>query len=50
VKVVLDTMLWVSAKADYLVTADALLLELGKVQRVEIVSVRTLSELLPQSF
>jgi putative PIN family toxin of toxin-antitoxin system len=38
-----------SAKADYLVTADALLLELGKVQRVEIVSVKTFSELLPQS-
>jgi putative PIN family toxin of toxin-antitoxin system len=38
-----------SAKADYLVTADVLLLELGKVQRVQIISVKTFAELLAQS-
>ena len=36
-----------SAKSDYLVTADILLLGLGKVQKVEIISVKTFAELLP---
>lgn len=37
----------ISSKSDYLVTADALLLELGKVQNVEIISVKTFAERLP---
>jgi putative PIN family toxin of toxin-antitoxin system len=36
-----------SAKADYLVTADAALLELGKVRNAEIISVKTFAERLP---
>jgi putative PIN family toxin of toxin-antitoxin system len=39
----------ISAKADYLVTADHLLLELGKVQDVEIISVKTFAQLLPET-
>jgi putative PIN family toxin of toxin-antitoxin system len=38
-----------SSKADYLVTADDLLLELGKVQDVEIISVKTFAQLLPET-
>jgi putative PIN family toxin of toxin-antitoxin system len=37
----------ISSKSDYLVTADAVLLELGKVQNVEIISVKTFAERLP---
>jgi putative PIN family toxin of toxin-antitoxin system len=37
----------VSSKSDYLVTADAVLLELGKVQNVEIITVKTFAQLLP---
>jgi len=37
----------ISSRADYLVTADALLLDLGKFQNVEIISVKTFAELLP---
>ena len=37
----------ISSKADYLVTADALLLDLGKIQKVEIISVKTFAERLP---
>ncbi len=37
----------ISSKSDYLVTADALLLELGKVEKVEIISVKTFAERLP---
>lgn len=37
----------ISSKSDYLVTADAVLLELGKVQDVAIISVRTFAERLP---
>ncbi len=36
-----------SSKSDYLVTADTVLLELGKVQDVEIIRVRTFAERLP---
>ena len=36
-----------SAKADYLVTADGVLLELGKVRNVEIISVKMFAERLP---
>ena len=36
-----------SSKAHYLVTADALLLGLGKVQNVEIISVKRFAQLLP---
>ena len=36
-----------SSKSDYLVTADALLLAMGKIQDVEIISVRTFADLLP---
>ena len=36
-----------SAKSDYLVTADALLLKLGKVRDVEIIDVKTFAERLP---
>jgi putative PIN family toxin of toxin-antitoxin system len=39
----------ISAKADYLVTADDLLLELGKVQDVKIISVNTFAQLLPEA-
>jgi uncharacterized protein len=39
----------ISSKADYLVTADAVLLELGKVQSVEIISVKQFVEQLPPS-
>ena len=37
----------ISSKSDYLVTADAVLLKLGKVQDVEIISVKTFAERLP---
>ncbi len=37
----------VSSKSDYLVTADAVLLELGKVQNVEILTVKTFAQRLP---
>jgi predicted nucleic acid-binding protein len=37
----------ISSKSDYLVTADDLLLELGKVRNVEIITARTFSERLP---
>jgi uncharacterized protein len=37
----------ISSKSDYRVTADALLLELGQVQDVEIISVKTFAQLLP---
>jgi predicted nucleic acid-binding protein len=36
-----------SAKSDYLVTADKVLLALRKVRDVEIMSVRTFAQLLP---
>jgi putative PIN family toxin of toxin-antitoxin system len=36
-----------SSKSDYLVTADAVLLQLGKVRNVEILSVRSFAERLP---
>jgi putative PIN family toxin of toxin-antitoxin system len=36
-----------TAKADYLVTADKVLLRLGKVRDMEIISVRTFAERLP---
>jgi putative PIN family toxin of toxin-antitoxin system len=36
-----------SSKSDYLVTADAVLLQLGKVRNVEILSVRSFTERLP---
>jgi predicted nucleic acid-binding protein len=39
----------VSSKSHYLVTADALLLDLGKVRNVEIISVQKLAELLAAS-
>jgi putative PIN family toxin of toxin-antitoxin system len=37
----------ISSKSDYLVTADAVLLELGRVQNVEIFSVKSFAERLP---
>jgi putative PIN family toxin of toxin-antitoxin system len=37
----------ISSKSDYLVTADAVLLELEKVQNVEIITVRTFAHQLP---
>jgi putative PIN family toxin of toxin-antitoxin system len=37
----------ISSKSDYLVTADALLLKLGKVRDVEIISVKTFAGRLP---
>jgi putative PIN family toxin of toxin-antitoxin system len=37
----------ISAKANYLVTADAVLLGLGRVRNVKIISVRTFAEQLP---
>jgi len=37
----------ISSKSDYLVTADALLLEVAKIQKVEIISVKTFAERLP---
>ena len=36
-----------SSKSDYLVTADAVLLELGKVQDVEIITAKTFAQRLP---
>jgi predicted nucleic acid-binding protein len=36
-----------TSRSDYLVTADTVLLELGKVQDVEIISVKTFAERLP---
>jgi predicted nucleic acid-binding protein len=39
----------ISSKSGYLVTAHALLLELGKVGNVEIISVKTFAERLPGS-
>jgi predicted nucleic acid-binding protein len=38
----------ISSKSNYLVTADALLLELGKVRNVEIISVKTFAERLAE--
>ncbi|HYV36855.1 MAG TPA: putative toxin-antitoxin system toxin component, PIN family [Gemmataceae bacterium] len=38
----------VSSKSDYLVTADALLLELGKVRNVDIISTSDFAERLPK--
>jgi putative PIN family toxin of toxin-antitoxin system len=38
----------ISSRSDYLVTADAVLLELGKVKNVEIIDVKTFAEFLPQ--
>jgi uncharacterized protein len=37
----------VSSKSDYLVTADNVLLELGKVRNVQIITVKTFAQLLP---
>jgi predicted nucleic acid-binding protein len=37
----------ISSKSDYFVTADALLLKLGKVRDVEIISVKSFAERLP---
>ena len=37
----------ISSRSDYIVTADAVLLELGKVQDVQIVSVKMFAERLP---
>src|SRR5438128_12294735 len=37
----------ISSKSDYLVTADAVLLDLGKVQKVEIINMRTFAERIP---
>jgi putative PIN family toxin of toxin-antitoxin system len=37
----------ISSRSDYLVTADAVLLKLGKVKNVEIISVKTFAERLP---
>jgi putative PIN family toxin of toxin-antitoxin system len=39
----------ISSKSDYLVTADSLLLELRKVQRVEIISAKTFAQRLPST-
>jgi len=38
----------ISSKSDYLVTADAVLLDLGKVRNLEIISVKTFAERLPR--
>jgi len=48
-KVVADTMIWVSylsAKADYLVTADKEILRVHTVQDVRIISIQTFEALL----
>ena len=37
----------ISSKSHYLVTADGVLLELGKVRNVEIISVKSFAERLP---
>jgi len=37
----------ISSKSDYLVTADAVLLQLGKIQNVEIITVKAFAQQLP---
>jgi putative PIN family toxin of toxin-antitoxin system len=37
----------ISSKSDYLITADSVLLDLGKVQNVDIISVKTFAQRLP---